>query len=147
MKIIITENQLKDKVHQMVKTEGWNDTCQTLGLSGEELAEMFFNDDPMEFLNLYNDLDIVQIKDKPNLTLFRYKPKNNLMVYDRKNDLVYIQWEKIWSFLRLGFDLNYTEIKELTKKWLSEVYNLRGVTTQFHLRGAGILLSEVYNLK
>ena len=129
MKIIITENQLRNKIHQMVKSKGWEFTSKVLGLSEKELAEMFFNDDPMEFLNMYNDLDVVQSKERPNWTLYRYKLKNNLMVYDRKNDLVYIIYSEIWSFLEQGFDLKYTEIKELTKKWLSEVYNLRGVTT------------------
>ena len=113
----------------MVKTEGWKDTCETLGLSGKELAEMFFNNNPMEFLNLYNDLDVVQSELEPNWTLFRYKPKNNLIIYNKENDIVYIQWQKIWSFLKLGFGLNYREIQELTQRWLAEVYNLKEILT------------------
>ena len=133
MKIIITENQLKDKVLQMVKTEGWEDTCQTLGLSGEELAQMFFNNDPMEFLNQYNDLDVVQSELEPNWTLFRYKPKNNLIIYNRKGDVIYIGYRVIWSFLQQGFDLNYDEIQELTLRWLAETYNLNAATIVFQI--------------
>jgi len=34
----------------------------------------------------------------------------------------------IWSFLREGFGLDYNEIQEVMKEWLSEVYNLSRVT-------------------
>ena len=129
MKIIITENQLKDKVLQMVKTEGWKETCETLGLSGKELGEMFFNNNPMEFLNIYNDLDVVQSKENPDIFFFRYKPRHNLMIYDRKSRTVFIYKREIWTFLSEEFGLKYGEIQELTKTWLSEVYNLNGVKT------------------
>ena len=112
----------------MVKTEGWINTCETLGLSGEELAEMFFNDDPMEFLNLYNGLDIVQSEKIKGWTLFRNKPNHNLMIYIGRLETVYIRLDEIWSFLEEGFNFNNTEIQELTEKWLDETYNLRGVT-------------------
>ena len=133
MKIIITENQLKDKVHQMVKTEGWRNTSEILGLSGEELAQMFFNNDPMEFLNQYNDLEVAQSETNKYFTLFRYKPEHNLMIYDRKNGEVSINWQKIWSFLKEGFDLNYDEIQELTLRWLAETYNLNAATIVFQI--------------
>ena len=51
------------------------------------------------------------------------------MVYDRKKEEVYINYYEIWSFLKDGFGLNYTETQELTKTWLDEVYDLRGITT------------------
>ncbi len=133
MKIIITENQLKDKVHQMVKTEGWRNTSEILGLSGEELAQMFFNNDPMEFLNQYNDLEVVQSETNKDFTLFRYKPEHNLMIYDRKNGEVSVNWQKIWSFLKEGFDLNYDEIQEITQRWLAETYNLNAATIVFQI--------------
>jgi hypothetical protein len=62
----------------------------------------------------------------PNLTLFRYKPKNNLIIYDRKNKTVYINYEEIWEPL-LDDGLFNFDIKELIKEWLSSVYNIRGV--------------------
>ena len=128
MKIIITENQLKDKVFQMVKTEGWYDTCEMLGMGMVEVADMFFNGNPMEYLNLYNDLDVVKSEKDPNWTLFRYKPRHNLMIYDRKSRTVFIYKREIWTFLRDGFTINDYEIsEELIEKWLSDTYNLRGV--------------------
>ena len=87
----------------------------------------------MEFLNLFNDLDVVQSEEEPDWTLFRYKPKENLMIYDRKTDVVYIDYDKIWLILRVNFGLNYGETKEVTERWLAEVYNLRGVTTEINV--------------
>ena len=129
MKIIITESQLKNKVRQMVKTKGWEDTCLILGLNPQELTELFFNNDPMEFLNLFNDLEVAQCKEYPNLTLFRYEPKRNMVIYNKRYKNVYIDFEKIWRFLAEGFDLDYDEIQEITQWWLDEAYNLRGLIT------------------
>jgi hypothetical protein len=138
MKIIITEEQqdsIKTKLQKMVKKLGWEKASVAVG-GLENLAKLGFNNDPFEFLKLFNDLDVVQSEEKENWTLFRYKKHNNLMVYDRKNEYVYINYDEIWSFLKSrsflksSFGLGYQEIQELTKEWLGEVYNLRGVTTK-----------------
>jgi hypothetical protein len=83
---------------------------------------------PIDFLNIFTDLDVVQSEENPDWELYRYEKGNNMMIYDRKNDYVFIDYHKIWSFLEKVFGLNYSEIQQLTKEWLSEVYNLRGVT-------------------
>jgi hypothetical protein len=89
----------------------------------------------MDFLYLFNNLDVVQSKEEPYQTLFRYKPKYNLMIHNRKADNVYISYYDIWGVLEYEFGLNYSEIQELIKKWLSEVYNLRGVTPSCEVHG------------
>jgi hypothetical protein len=50
------------------------------------------------------------------------------MIYDRKNEIVYINYYEIWSVLEDKFGLKYSETQRLTKIWLDEVYNLKGVT-------------------
>jgi hypothetical protein len=77
-------------------------------------------------------MDVAQSEQNPDWTLFRYEPKKNLMVYDKKNKTVYINYYEIWLVLEDHFGLNYTEIQELTKTWLDEVHNLRGITTADH---------------
>ena len=136
MKIIVTESQynllIENKKNQflfdIIKEDGWESAAELVG-GAENLVKLGFNNDPMEFLHLFDDLDVVGSEKKPNLTLFRYEKGNNVMIYDRKSDIVYIIYDVIWSFLKKGFDLNYSEIQQLTEEWLSEVYNLRGVTT------------------
>jgi hypothetical protein len=125
IKKILKEETLKQNLKQQVKDFGWKDASKLVGGS-VNLAKLGFNNNPMEFLNMFNNLDVVQ---SPNSTLFRYEKENNMMVYDRKNNEVYINYGNIWLFLEDGFGLNYYETQELTQEWLSETYNLRGVTT------------------
>jgi hypothetical protein len=125
----LKQENLKQTLKQSVKEDGWEFAADLVN-GPKDLAKLAFNDNPMEFLNLFNDLDVVQSEEKPYWTLFRYKKHENLMIYDRKNDEVYIDYYGIWSVLLHGFDLNYIETQSLTETWLDEVYNLRGVTTK-----------------
>ena len=124
---ILKEENLKQTLKQEVKKSGWEDTASLVGGS-EELARLAFNNNPMEFLNMYNDLDVVQSKEIPSFMLYRYKKGHNLMIYNRKYKWFYINYGEIWSFLEDGFGLNYSETQKLTKVWLDEIYNLRGIT-------------------
>jgi len=88
---------------------------------------------PIDFLNLFNDMDVVQSGEDSKYTLFRYKPKHNLMVYDMENSEFYIHYYEIWEVLEEYFNLKFSESQELTKEWLSKAYNLTGVTTSIFL--------------
>ena len=135
MKIIISERQqklikediLKDDLTQMIKYDGWESAAELVGGVGN-LKKLTGIETPMEFLNLFNDLDVVQSKQEPKLTLFRYEDGNNMMIYDRERKDFFISDYIIWSFLKKGFGLNRLEIEKVIKEWLHEVYNLRGVT-------------------
>jgi hypothetical protein len=136
MRIIITENQyklikenvsLKEKLLNLIKKVGFESTIRVVG-SLDKTFDIFDIKEPTDFLNLFNDLDVVQSEEEPNWVLYRYKKGHNFMIYNRENDYVYIHYNEIWSFLEDKFGLNYSETQELTKRWLDEVYNLRGIT-------------------
>ena len=129
VKRIIKENSVKDDLIDMIKYDGWESAAELVG-GIENLKKLTGLESPMEFLNLFNDLDVVQSEEKPDWTLFRYKPKHNIMIFDRKNRIVHTDYHNIWSVLEDGFDLNKTEIYELTKEWLSKVYDLRNIRIQ-----------------
>ena len=132
MKIIITENQqesIKIELQSMVKDIGWELTAKIVN-GPKKLAKLAFNNGPMEFLNLFNDLDVVQSKKNPNCTLFKYKKGNNVMVLLGGN--VNIDYNKIWSFLGEGFGLDFYQTKKLTELWLSDAYNLEGTRTNYY---------------
>ena len=138
MKIIITENQyklikenisLKEKLLGLIKKVGFESVTKIVG-SLDKTFEIFDIKEPIDFLNLFNDLESVQSEEEPNWVLYRYKKGHNFMIYDRKNGYVYINYDEIWSVLEDKFGLNYGEIQELTRVWLDEVYNLRVVTPQ-----------------
>jgi hypothetical protein len=132
MKIIITENQqesIKIELQSMVKDIGWELTAKIVN-GPKKLAKLAFNNGPMEFLNLFNDLDVVQSKKNPDCTLFKYKKGNNVMVLLGGN--VNIDYNKIWSFLGEGFGLDFYETKKLTELWLYDAYNLEGTRTNYY---------------
>ncbi len=126
---ILKEETLKQNLIDEIKEYGFKDTVEMVG-GIDNLFKILNIKTPMDFLHLFDDLDVVQSEEEPNWTLFRYRPKHNLIVYERKNDYVHIGYDEIWSVLDEHFGLNYTEAQQLTKEWLGEVYNLRGITTK-----------------
>ncbi len=131
MKYIITESQnenLKVLLKQVIKLKGIELAFKSVN-GFDNFVKIMDVNSPRDFLDLFNELDVVQSVEDSKYILFRYKPKHNLMIYDEKNDNVYINYIDVWSVLKEQFGINHTEIQELTKEWLDEVYNLRGITT------------------
>ncbi len=128
IKKTLKEESLKGSLKEQVKDYGWKVTAEMVN-GPEELAKLAFNNDPMEFLHMFDDMDVVQSETNPNQTLFRYENVYNLMIYNKKSGYVYLSYYDIWLFLEDGFGLNYSETQELTTRWVGEAYNLRGVTT------------------
>lgn len=122
MKLIIKESQLNNTIAKLIKTEGWEKTGETLGLSPKEFMEQIFDGNPMDFLNIYNDLDVVQSEEKPDCTLFRYEKGDNLMVYSNINKIMGIDVDNILSFLiESGFEEDATDI---LIEWLSNTFEI-----------------------
>ena len=129
VKRVINENNTRTSLIDTIKDEGFISTAEMVGGS-EILLKLLGVKTPMNFLHLFDNLDVVQSEENNNWTLFRYKPKYNVMVYNKENSVLYVSHNDIWTFLKSNFGLKYPEIQELIKEWLGEVYNLRGVTPQ-----------------
>ena len=130
MKYIITEQQSDKVVERLtnsIKSDGWSRTSKLVG-GNENLIKLLGITSPMDFLHIFDDMDVVQSKETPNWTLFRYNKGNNLMVLDKKNEDINLDYDEIWSILENVFGLDYSEIQELINVWLNEVYNLSDVT-------------------
>jgi hypothetical protein len=148
MKYIITESQnenLKVLLKQVIKSKGTLTAIKSVN-GFDNFLKIMDIDSPRDFLNLFNDLDAVDSEENSDFVLFRYKPKHNLMIYDKRTDFVYINYDEIWSVLGDNFGLNHRKKQGLTEEWLGEVYNLRGVTTFTRVTGYLTSLVEVYNL-
>ena len=133
MKYIISEQQSDKVVERLtnnIKSDGWENTAKLVG-GDENLTKVLGITSPMDFLHLFDDMVVVRSKKRPNWTLFRYVPHKNLMVYDKKDGVVWFDNSEIWSDLAIIFGLKNSEIKQITKDWLEKVYNLRGVITDF----------------
>ena len=121
------KNNLKEKLKDLIKKVSFESTVRVVG-SLDKTFEIFDIKEPMDFLNLFNDLESVQSEERQEWVLYRYKKGHNLMIYNRKNNYVYINYDEIWSVLEDKFRLNDPKTQKLIGRWLDEVYNLRGVT-------------------
>jgi len=146
IKQILKEESLKHNLKQQIKDYGWRDTAEMVNGS-KELAKLAFDNDPMEFLHMFDDMDVVQSESDINWTLFKYEKRNNLMVHNKKNKYVYIDYSDIWLFLKEGFGLKHSDIQAFTTRWVDESYNLKGVTTDSSFKIFIIEVDESYNLK
>ncbi len=126
---ILKEEKLskQDVLKKHVLKNGWEDVAERIG-GFDILYKHAFNNDYNEFLNLFNNLEVVQSEQKPKFILYRFEKGNNIMVHDTKNHYVNFNYKVIWSFFEIGIELNYDETQDIMKKWLDEVYNLRGIT-------------------
>ena len=130
MKIIITEQQnekLNRKIRLTVEKLGIK---QSLNMFGDEIIKQAYIDNPLSFLNQFNNLTPVEKSgeiyyvDNDNLPLFYYYKKDQ----ESENGFYYISYSRIWSFFSDIMGYNFTEIQEIMKEWLGTTYNLRGLT-------------------
>ena len=105
--------------------EGWEDTSEMVGLDAEDFAQVFFNNDPMEFLNIFNDLDVVHPEQTLPLIIFRYEQGKNLMIYNKDTNIIDVNADEIWLFLERGFSLSDKKIKGLIEKWAEKTFKLK----------------------
>jgi hypothetical protein len=75
----------------------------------------------------YGDLEPYETEKYPDYIFF-IKNKDVVFEYNKKNGVVIISYNKIWSFLEKIFSMEYEQIQEVTKLWVEEHYKL-GVTT------------------
>jgi hypothetical protein len=123
IKKILKEESLKQTLKQQVKEFGWKGTAELVNGS-ENLLELIHINNPMDFLNLYNDLDVF---DSEKFILFGRRENEELITYYKTHKDVYIDYNQIWSVLEEGFGLSYDETQSLIETWLGDIYNLRGI--------------------
>ena len=97
---------------------------------GVKTIRQVYDDNPLEFLNQFNDLkpveidDVIYYVDKDKIPVFYYFPNN-------KNSEVFINYYIIWMFFSVVIELESSEIKGILKNWLKETYNITGFTPEW----------------
>ena len=88
----------------------------------------------LKYLNSeYGDLEPYETDKHPN-HIFFMKDGELIFDYNKKNGIVIFSYDKIWSFLKSFFGLEYKEIQDITKEWVEEHYKL-GVSTTMTIVG------------
>ena len=59
VKRVINENSKRDNIIQMIKEQGWFDVSEYVG-GDKNLAKLAFNNNPMDFLHMFDDLNVFE---------------------------------------------------------------------------------------
>lgn len=78
--------------------------------------------------NNFGDLEPFHSNEYPEY-IFYIKNGEVIFDYNKKNGLVYISYDHIWSFFIPFFGLHDEQIRDLTKQWVEEYYKLEVSTT------------------
>ena len=94
----------------------------------------------------YNDLEPFETN-KYSDYIFYMKNGNVIFDYNKKNDVVYINYDEVWSFFETFFGMEYQQIRDITKAWVEEHYKLRVTTTCGGFPYAKTWVEEHYKLR
>ena len=101
----------------------------------------------IKYLNSeYPELEQFETEKYPDYIFFM-KDGEVVFDYNKKNGLVVVSYDKIWSFLKSFFDLEHKEIQVLTKEWVEEHYKLRSTTRILFGRNKREMVEEHYKLE
>jgi hypothetical protein len=129
MKYIITESQennLKNIIKKLIKNKGIEFAIKSVN-GFDNFVKIMDIDSPMDYLHLFDDLEIDNSEEDSDLVLFRFKQDHNIMVLDARTERLYVNYNEIWYFLQNKFILRYNEAQQLIKNWVIKVYNLTDI--------------------
>jgi hypothetical protein len=142
--IKLTESDLIKIVKRLIKEEklsksnvlkkhvlkyGWEDVAERIG-GFDVLYKHAFNNDYNGFLNLYNNLDLVNIKDEDDIFKYVDEGGNIILVYDEFTEIVHVSHNLIWSFFSYnGLKFHYVKVENILMEWIKTNYNIDNVST------------------
>lgn len=126
MDILITQEQqddIRDFLIEMIKTDKWRSASKIVNGDANLVKILGFNT-PIEFLNLYSDLEVVKSTTRPEILLFRYEPTKNLMEWNTwsSDREIYVEQYGIWNVLKDVWNLDFMDTRELISAWIEETF-------------------------
>jgi hypothetical protein len=121
MKFIITENQQENIIKQLVKSNGFRFASRVVG-SPDRVIDIGFNNDPNEFLKLFNDMSVRKLKS----TLWVYSTDgHNIVLYNPRKKEATVNYNDFYEVLIEGFKLTSQEVRSITEKLLLDNYKIK----------------------
>jgi hypothetical protein len=68
----------------------------------------------------FSNMEAVPSKNFPNTVLYRHDLKDNVLLYDKTNNKVYVNYRKIYAFFEYYFGLDEKEILDITLEWVKQ---------------------------
>ncbi len=125
MDILITQDQqddIRDFLIEMIKTDKWRSASRIVSGDANLIKILGFNT-PIEFLNLYSDLEVVKSTTRPEIILFRYEPGKNLMEWNTWSDKeLYVEQYGIWNVLKNVWNLDFMDTREVISSWIEDTF-------------------------
>lgn len=124
VKRVIKENSVKDNLIQSIKDEGWDNTAELVN-GDENLKNLTGINSVMDFLNLYDDLNSLDDKHRPNWKMFFHNIDNPIMMLisnTLEGNWAYISTSLIFNIRELFGNMSFELIRRYIKKWLKDVY-------------------------
>ena len=76
--------------------------------------------------------------------IFYMKDGNCILQYNKKNGVVYVNYDGIWSFFESFFSMEYNQIQDITKIWVEEQFKKEVTTTRRHIFCNVLLVEEQF---
>ena len=126
MKILITEIQFKSLINKIIIAEDQEQQQDQYSL---ELRRLYWKMEDwfvkiLENLKEIKEDDFIYWVDKDNKIY---------MKYNKKNEVILIDYDKIWSYFESNYSDNYEEIQRLMRDLVGEHLNLWDATPQKYL--------------
>ena len=123
MKVIITKNQ-QDKVAKLVRSLGCREASKIVG--GINVFLSIFKT-PIDFLHIYDGMEVVDSVVEPNFTLFRFEEGKNIMAmlnFKKSKSELIIHWDLLVEVLKYVYKLSDKDCVTLLYNWAKESYDL-----------------------
>ena len=125
VKQVIKENSMRDELTRMIKDGDWKSAAKFVGGS-KNLRKLLGFNDPMEFLNLFNDLN-VDMGDNGRGIFTNDEGDRIITISTNSMGKVFasVDSHTIWEPFRFLFPTTNADTANLIRRWLKEVYGIK----------------------
>ena len=113
-----------ERVKSMVKKFGLEQAIEMI-VGGMDTIVQAYRDNPLEFLDQFNDLTIVETGD---ITYYLDEDRTTIFYIESGQDKININPRKVWDFFWVGMKYSYNEIRNIMLNWLKEKHGITGLT-------------------
>lgn len=124
VKQVIKESSLKDELIRMIKDGDWKRASNFVGGS-KNLRKLLGFNDPMDFLNLFNDLNVDLVN---GLGMFTNDEGDRIITISTNSMgkvFASVDSHTIWEPFRFLFPTTNADTANLIRRWLKEVYGIK----------------------
>ena len=125
VKRVIKENSMRDELIRMIKDGDWRSTAEMVG-GDKNLKKLLGFNDPMEFLNLFNDLN-VDMGDNGRGIFTNNDGDRIITISPNSMGKVFasVDSHTIWAPFRYLFPATNADTANLIRRWLKDVYGIK----------------------